>query len=228
MNTLRPLVLAIALLAMGISCSQRDESAAPADSGASGGATGASSATTTDAPPSQQTETRMPKSYSSPPPMSIDPNKTYTATMETGEGTMTAELYPKIAPQTVNAFVFLAREGFYEGVIFHRVIPGFMIQGGDPAGTGTGGPGYKLKAEFNDMKHERGVLSMARTSDPNSAGSQFFVMHANSPHLDNQYTAFGKVTSGLEVIDKIANAPKGAQDRPTNPVKIKKITVTEK
>jgi cyclophilin family peptidyl-prolyl cis-trans isomerase len=169
----------------------------------------------------------MAKQYASEPAMTIDPNKNYTATIETDAGTMTAELYPKIAPKTVNAFVFLAREGYYEGVIFHRVIPGFMIQGGDPTGTGTGGPGYKLKAEFNDIKHERGVLSMARTNDPNSAGSQFFVMHANSPHLDHQYTAFGRVTSGQDVIDKIANAPKGAQDRPKNPTKIKKITIAE-
>ena len=169
----------------------------------------------------------MAKSYAAPADQKIDTNKKYTATIETDAGTMTADLYPKIAPQTVNAFVFLAREGFYEGVIFHRVIPGFMIQGGDPTGTGTGGPGYKLKAEFNDMKHERGVLSMARTNDPNSAGSQFFVMHAASPHLDRQYTAFGKVTSGQEVIDKIANAPRGAQDRPNQPTKIKKITINE-
>ena len=169
----------------------------------------------------------MAKQYPAPANQNIDPNKNYTATIETTEGTITAELYPKIAPQTVNAFVFLARDGFYEGVIFHRVIPGFMIQGGDPTGTGTGGPGYKLKAEFNNMKHERGVLSMARTADPNSAGSQFFVMHANSPHLDNQYTAFGKATGGLDVIDKIANAPRGAQDRPKNPAKITKITINE-
>ena len=158
----------------------------------------------------------MSKTYASEPAMTIDPNKSYTATIETDAGTMTAELYPKIAPRTVNAFVTLAKDGFYDGLIFHRVIPGFMIQGGDPTGTVTGGPGYKLKAEFNDIKHERGVLSMARTNDPNSAGSQFFVMHANSPHLDHQYTAFGKVTAGADVIDTSANAPKGAQDRPTN------------
>jgi peptidyl-prolyl cis-trans isomerase B (cyclophilin B) len=169
----------------------------------------------------------MAKQYASPGNQNIDPNKSYSATIETTEGTMTAELYPKIAPQTVNAFVFLAREGFYEGVIFHRVIPGFMIQGGDPSGTGTGGPGYKLKAEFNDMKHDRGVLSMARTNDPNSAGSQFFIMHARSPHLDNQYTAFGKVVSGDDVIDKIANAPRNASDRPNKPAQIRKITISE-
>jgi peptidyl-prolyl cis-trans isomerase B (cyclophilin B) len=168
------------------------------------------------------------KQYDKPPEMKIDPAKTYTATIETDAGTMVAELYPKVAPNTVNSFVFLAREGFYEGVIFHRVIPGFMIQGGDPTGTGEGGPGYELKAEFNDTKHDRGILSMARTADPDSAGSQFFVMHGRAPHLDNQYTAFGKVTKGLETIDKIVSAPKDANDRPTNPVKIKKITIEEK
>jgi peptidyl-prolyl cis-trans isomerase B (cyclophilin B) len=170
----------------------------------------------------------MAKKYSAPVDQKLNPEKNYTATIETTEGTIIADLYPKIAPQTVNAFVFLAREGFYEGVIFHRVIPGFMVQGGDPSGTGTDGPGYKLKAEFNDIKHEKGVLSMARTNDPNSAGSQFFLMHDRAPHLDRQYTAFGKATSGLDVIDKIANAPRGAQDRPLKPASIKKITITEK
>lgn len=170
----------------------------------------------------------MAKQYSAPPPMTIDPSKTYTATIDTTAGTITAELYPKEAPQHVNSFAFLAREGFYNGVIFHRVIPGFMIQGGDPSGTGSGGPGYKLKAEFNDRKHVRGVLSMARTSDPNSAGSQFFVMHADSPHLDRQYTAFGKVTSGLEVVDKIASAPRDRNDRPNQPTRINSITIEEK
>src|SRR3954466_14751497 len=166
----------------------------------------------------------MAKTYSAPPPMTIDSNKTYTGTIDTTGGKIEFELFPKDAPQHVNSFLFLAREGFYDGVIFHRVIPGFMIQGGDPTGTGTGGPGYKLRQEFNPRKHVRGVLSAARTNDPNSAGSQFFVMHADSPHLDNQYTAFGKVTSGLEVIDKIANQPTGANDRPKNPPSIRKIT----
>jgi peptidyl-prolyl cis-trans isomerase B (cyclophilin B) len=168
------------------------------------------------------------KKYDKPPEMKIDPAKTYVATIDTDAGKMVAELYPKLAPKTVNSFVFLAREGFYEGTIFHRVIPGFMIQGGDPTGTGSGGPGYTLKAEFNDTKHDRGILSMARTEDPDSAGSQFFVMHARAPHLDNKYTVFGKVTKGLEVIDKIVNAPKDDNDRPEKPVKIKKITIEEK
>ena len=120
------------------------------------------------------------KKYDKLPEMKIDKAKMYIATIDTDAGTMVAELYPKIAPQTVNSFVFLAREGFYDGIIFHRVIPGFMIQGGDPTGTGTGGPGYNVPAEFNETKHDRGVLSMARSQDPNSAGSQFFVMHARS------------------------------------------------
>ncbi len=168
------------------------------------------------------------KKYDKPGDMKINPAKTYTATLDTDAGTMTAELYPKIAPQTVNSFVFLAREGFYDGVIFHRVIPGFMIQGGDPTGTGTGGPGYSVKAEFNETKHDRGILSMARSRDPNSAGSQFFVMHARSPHLDNEYTAFGKVTTGLDVIDKIVNSPRNEDDRPNTPTKIKTIKIEEK
>ncbi len=170
----------------------------------------------------------MAKKYPSPPPMAIDPAKTYTATIETTAGNMDVEFWPDVAPTHVNSFIFLAKEGYYDGVIFHRVIPGFMIQGGDPTGTGTGGPGYQLKAEFNDRKHTRGVLSAARSSDPNSAGSQFFVMHDTAPHLDRQYSGFGKVTSGLEVIDKIVNAPKDRGDRPKEPVKIIKITVNEK
>jgi peptidyl-prolyl cis-trans isomerase B (cyclophilin B) len=168
------------------------------------------------------------KQYDKPGDMKIDPNKKYMATIDTDAGTMVAELYPKIAPKTVNSFVFLAKEGFYDGLIFHRVIPGFMIQGGDPTGTGMGGPGYSVPAEFNETKHDRGILSMARSSDPNSAGSQFFVMHARSPHLDGSYTAFGKVTEGLETIDKIVNAPRGESDRPNNPVKIKTIKIEEK
>jgi len=169
----------------------------------------------------------MAKKYSSAPPMTIDPNKKYTALIETTEGDISVEFFPKDAPGHVNSFIFLAKDGFYEGVIFHRVIPGFMIQGGDPTGTGSGDPGYKLKAEFNKRKHTRGVLSAARSSDPNSAGSQFFLMHDTAPHLDGQYTAFGQATSGLEVIDKIVGAPRDRNDRPHSPASIKKITVTE-
>ena len=170
------------------------------------------------------------KTYDAAPAMSIDPAKKYTAQIDTSRGKITVDLFPKDAPKTVNNFVFLAREGFYNGLKFHRVIPDFMIQGGDPTGTGMGGPGYKLKAEFNDVKHTPGVLSMARSSDPDSAGSQFFIMHGTAEHLDGQYTAFGKVTSGMDVVNKIVNAPVNNRrdNRPTNPVTIKSITIEEK
>jgi cyclophilin family peptidyl-prolyl cis-trans isomerase len=168
------------------------------------------------------------KQWSKPPEMKIDPKKTYTATLDTTEGTITIQLDPKVAPNHVNSFVFLAREGFYDGLIFHRVIPDFMIQGGDPTGTGTGGPGYNVKAEFNSTRHEPGVLSMARSNDPNSAGSQFFITHGDASFLDNQYTAFGKVTSGMDVVDKIVKAPRDHSDRPNKPTTIRHITIEEK
>lgn len=168
------------------------------------------------------------KKYDHEPEMKVDPKKVYVARIDTTAGPIVAELYPKQAPHHVNSFVFLSKEGFYDGVIFHRVIPGFMIQGGDPTGTGMGDPGYKLRAEFNDTKHTRGVLSAARSADPNSAGSQFFVMHGDAPHLDGKYTAFGKVIEGMETVDKIVNAPTGANDRPNDPVKIKGIKIEEK
>ena len=157
-------------------------------------------------------------------------NPTFKITMENG-AVMEGELYPEIAPQSVYNFIDLCNHNFYDGLIFHRVIPGFMIQGGCPDGTGMGGPGYCIKGEFffngvkNDLKHKRGVLSMARSQSPNSAGSQFFLMHENSPHLDGQYAAFGKVTSGLEVIDAIASVKTNYQDRPLEDQKIASITV---
>ena len=151
--------------------------------------------------------------------------------MENGK-TITAELYPEIAPNTVANFVTLVQSGFYDGVIFHRVIPGFMIQGGDPQGTGMGGPGYTIKGEFarngfkqNNLRHTRGVLSMARTMMPNSAGSQFFIMHADAPHLDGEYAAFGKVTEGMDAVDEIAVARTGRQDRPVTDQRIARATV---
>lgn len=153
-----------------------------------------------------------------------------TIEMENG-GIMKAELYEDIAPISVENFVSLIQKGFYDGLIFHRVIPGFMIQGGCPDGTGMGGPGHQIKGEFsgngvpNSLKHERGVLSMARSASPNSAGSQFFIMHKNSPHLDGQYAAFGKVIEGLDVVDQIASMPTGFQDKPLEDQKIKKMTV---
>ena len=157
-------------------------------------------------------------------------NPIVTIEMEDG-GVMKAELYPDIAPNTVNNFISLVQSGFYDGTIFHRVIPGFMIQGGDPEGSGMGGPGYCIKGEFffngikNDLKHKRGVLSMARSQSPNSAGSQFFIMHADAKHLDGQYAAFGKVTSGMDVVDAIAKVQTDRSDRPLAEQKIASITV---
>ena len=157
-------------------------------------------------------------------------NPIVTFEMENGK-VFKAELYPEIAPNTVNNFISLINKGFYNGLIFHRVIEGFMIQGGDPQGKGIGGPGYSIKGEFtsngfkNDLKHDKGVLSMARTMAPNSAGSQFFVMHENSPHLDGQYAAFGKVIEGIEVVDEIATTRTDYNDRPRTPQVMKSVTV---
>ena len=150
--------------------------------------------------------------------------------MENG-GVMSGELYPETAPETVENFIKLASSGFYDGTIFHRVIPGFMIQGGDPEGTGMGGPGYGIKGEFsangfeNDLKHERGVMSMARAADPNSAGSQFFIMVAGSTHLDGQYAAFGRITEGLDVADEIVGAERDFADMPVERQVMKKVTI---
>ena len=144
---------------------------------------------------------------------------------------MKAELYPEIAPNTVNNFISLINRGFYNGICFHRVIEGFMIQGGDPLGRGTGGPGYSIKGEFtsngfkNNLKHTRGVLSMARSMMPNSAGSQFFIMHQDSPHLDGQYASFGKIIEGIEVVDEIASTPVDWYDKPVEDVVMKSVTV---
>ena len=157
-------------------------------------------------------------------------NPVVTFTMENGD-IMKAELYPKIAPNTVNNFISLIQKGFYNGLCFHRVIRGFMIQGGCPEGTGTGGPGYSIRGEFsqnnfsNDLKHNAGVLSMARTMAPDSAGSQFFIMHQNSPHLDGAYAAFGQITEGMEVVNKIAETATDYSDRPLEPQILKKVTV---
>ena len=157
-------------------------------------------------------------------------NPIVTIEMENG-GKMVAELYPEVAPNTVNNFVSLVQSGFYDGLIFHRVIPGFMIQGGCPQGTGMGGPGYTIKGEFtgngfkNDLKHDRGVLSMARAMHPNSAGSQFFIMVEEAPHLDGQYASFGKVVEGMDVADAIVNAKRNYMDKPLEDQRIKSMTV---
>ena len=157
-------------------------------------------------------------------------NPIVTITMANGD-IMKAELYPDVAPNTVNNFISLVKKGFYDGLVFHRVIRVFMIQGGCPQGTGMGGPGYSIKGEFsyngfaNDLKHTPGVLSMARAMNPNSAGSQFFIMHETSPHLDGQYAAFGKVTEGMDVVNKIAETTTDYSDRPLEPQMIKSMTV---
>ena len=158
-------------------------------------------------------------------------NPIVTIQMQSGK-IIKAELYPDKAPNTVNNFISLVKSGFYDGLGFHRIIEGFMIQGGDPAGNGTGGPGYSIKGEFrsngfaaNDGKHLRGVLSMARSMMPDSAGSQFFIMHENAAHLDGQYAAFGKVTEGMDVVDEIAAVPTDMRDRPREPQVMEKVTV---
>lgn len=156
-------------------------------------------------------------------------NPIVTFTMENGD-VMKAELYPEIAPNTVNNFISLINKGFYDGLIFHRVISGFMIQGGDPEGMGYGGPGYSIAGEFsgnnfkNDLKHTAGVLSMARSQHPDSAGSQFFIMHKDAPHLDGQYAAFGKLTEGFDVLNSIAETDVDWNDRPRNPQVMKTVT----
>ncbi len=154
-----------------------------------------------------------------------------TIEMESGKS-IKLELYPEYAPNTVANFIALANQGFYDGLIFHRVIAGFMIQGGDPTGTGTGGPGYTIKGEFsrngyreNTLRHSRGVISMARSNMPNSAGSQFFIMHADAPHLDGSYAAFGKVIEGLETVDAIASVRTDYRDRPESEQKMRKVSV---
>ena len=157
-------------------------------------------------------------------------NPIVTIEMENG-GTIKAELYPAIAPNTVNNFISLVKKGFYDGTIFHRVIPGFMIQGGDPEGSGMGGPGYSIKGEFtgngfnNELRHTKGVLSMARAMDPNSAGSQFFIMVDDAPHLDGQYASFGMVIEGQDVADRIVNVKRNWSDKPKEPQVMKKVTV---
>ena len=157
-------------------------------------------------------------------------NPIVTIEMENGD-IMKAELYPEIAPNTVNNFISLIKSGYYDGLIFHRVIKGFMIQGGCPDGTGMGGPGYDIKGEFsqngfkNDLKHTEGILSMARAMHPDSAGSQFFIMHQDAPHLDGSYAAFGHVVNGIEVVDEIANVATDWNDKPRTPVVMEKVEI---
>ncbi|REK74495.1 peptidylprolyl isomerase [Paenibacillus paeoniae] len=198
-----------------------------------GGATPTETATATPSP----TPSPSP-SPSEEPAVELEllgPEKHPVVTIEmSNDEIIKVELYPEVAPNTVNNFISLIDKGYYDGVIFHRVIPGFMIQGGDPQGTGTGGPGYTIKGEFtfndftNNLTHTKGVISMARTMVPDSAGSQFFIMTEDSPHLDNQYAAFGKVIEGMETVDVIVNQKRDADDKPLEPLSMKKVTVDKK
>jgi len=170
----------------------------------------------------------MPKSYSAPPAMTIDESKSYSAMFKTNHGDINIDLYPAQAPVTVNNFVFLARDGFYNDVIFHRVIPDFMIQGGDPDGTGMGGPGYRFQDEFDPslVFSGPGILAMANAG-PGTNGSQFFITVAPTPHLNGAHTIFGKVTSGQDIADAISKVPQGPSNRPTDPVIIERIEIEE-
>lgn len=175
------------------------------------------SPSTGETPASSPSLEPTPMTYAERPELTIDPDKKYTAIIETEKGTFRIQLRPDLAIQTVNSFVFLAHEGYYDGVTFHRVLPGFMAQGGDPTGTGSGGPGYTLPAEFSDIPYVRGTVGMARTNDPNSGGSQFFITFGERPNLNGQYTVFGEITEGMEVVESLTprdpdtdpNAPPG-------------------
>ena len=176
---------------------------------------------------SAQTEAESPGSWDEPPAFDLTDGVDYRATIEMADGgIIEIDLYEELAPQHVNSFVFLARQGFYDSVTFHRIIHGFMAQGGDPTGTGAGGPGYTIDAEFNDTAHVRGILSMARSADPNSAGSQFFIVYDAAPHLDGQYTAFGEVTSGMDVVDAFPARDPSDPSEPPGP-QIASITISE-
>ncbi|TJY42031.1 peptidylprolyl isomerase [Cohnella pontilimi] len=218
------LLVFIAALVVAGGCGKRDDggqAASPSDT----------PAVSPSVSPSASASASIPTTGSS------DKNPLVTIEMDNGH-TIQIELYPEVAPNTVNNFISLVKKGFYDGIIFHRVIPGFMIQGGDPQGTGMGGPGYAIKGEFtnngfqNDLKHTRGVISMARSRSPDSAGSQFFIMHADYPSLDSEYAAFGKVTEGMDTVDEIVNQKIDPNDpeqsRPEKPMVMKKVTVDTK
>jgi peptidylprolyl isomerase len=188
-------------------------------------ATAGSNASVSPSPAVKATQTGGKKTYSAAPPMTIDPNKQYFATIKMDIGDIRLELYPKDAPVSVNNFVFLARDGYYDGVTFHRVIPGFVAQAGDPQGTGAGGPGYTIKDEVNSRKFLDGTLGMAKTSAPNSAGSQWFIDYAPQPNLDGGYTVFGQLVSGRDVLDKIT--PRDPQTATQPGTKINRIVIEE-
>lgn len=219
-NKLMLLLVSMMTLLLILSGCGQDENRNASDNNSNASGTSTTETPSTEEPAAKKV---VPDPEASHPIVTIE--------MDSGK-TIKLELYPEVAPNTVNNFISLVKKGFYDGVIFHRVIPGFMIQGGDPDGTGAGGPGYSIAGEFtsngfqNDLGHTRGVLSMARTGEPDSAGSQFFIMHADYPSLDTQYAAFGKVIEGIEVVDEIATLPTGANDRPNEPIPtMKKVTV---
>ncbi len=219
-------VLALVLLALA-ACGESE----PAGEAGMGEAEGdaAETATASDATGGSET---MAQQYEQPPAMAIDPAKRYTATLETNKGTITADLYPLDAPQTVNNFVFLAREGYFDGTPFHRIVKGFVIQGGDPTGTGSGGPGYRFDDEPIAREYERGTLAMANAG-PNTNGSQFFIVLEDlRGRLPKNYTIFGKVTGGQEAVEAIAavptrRGPGGEQSQPTEPVTLERVTIEE-
>jgi len=229
-------IVAVALLS-GCGAQPAAQVAAPTAAAASGTSAAASAFVDACWPPSERTtveqEGQTVKQYSKAPAMAIDPNKTYTATLETNKGNIDVAFYPKDAPQTVNNFICLARDGYYDGTPFHRIVKGFVIQGGDPTGTGMGGPGYKFNDEPVAKDYEQGVLAMANAG-PNTNGSQFFIVLEDlRGRLPKNYTIFGKVTSGMDVVQQIANTPtkasaSGEQSAPTTPITLEKVTVQEK
>ncbi|HTG68951.1 MAG TPA: peptidylprolyl isomerase [Candidatus Udaeobacter sp.] len=213
------LLLMLILLVVASGCGASKNAAGDKSSGASSNSGNVSTTPPTEAPVEDGPEL-------------LGPDKHPVVTIQlSNDKIIKLELYPEVASNTVNNFISLINKGFYDGVIFHRVIPGFMIQGGDPEGTGMGGPGYSIAGEFssngfeNKLKHTRGVLSMARTGEPDTAGSQFFIMVADAPSLDNEYASFGKVTEGMDAVDEIVNQTTGANDRPETPISMKKVTV---
>lgn len=221
------LVLIVATTACGVDRKPGSES------GAAGGGTPATATTEPTQEPTQEPTPEPTPEEEGPELLGSDQHPEVTLEISNGQN-IVIELYPEVAPNSVNNFVSLVESGFYDGLIFHRVIPGFMIQGGDPDGRGTGGPGYAIAGEFesngfeNKLKHSRGVLSMARSGDPNSAGSQFFIMVEDAPHLDGDYAAFGAVIEGMEAADEIVNQETGANNMPVEPLSIVKATVNVK
>ncbi|ANY70635.1 peptidylprolyl isomerase [Paenibacillus sp. BIHB 4019] len=217
------LILAAIMLVLS-ACGAGSGTGSNSSSGAAGSAANVSSESSAPAASAEPS--------SSPSANLLDSDKHPVVTIQMSNDTVIkVELYPEIAPNTVDNFISLVQKGYYDGLIFHRVIQGFMIQGGDPDGTGAGGPGYSIPGEFtsngfqNDLKHTRGVISMARTGEPNSAGSQFFIMVADAPTLDNEYASFGAVIEGMDAVDQIVNQPTNSQDRPNEPLLMTKVTV---